>query len=61
MKSTSKFTPRFCVNIPVAEVRSINMWHYKLMMIKMKISYMAWEKNIDIFELFIQAIGKTLE
>jgi hypothetical protein len=33
---------------------------YQMMMIKMKISYMAWVKGIEFFELFFRAISVTL-
>lgn len=31
-------------------------FRYKLLMMKMKISYMAWEKNVDVLQLFCDAI-----
>ena len=34
---------------------------YQMMMIKMKISYMAWTKGVDFPELFFRAISVTLQ
>lgn len=36
------------------------VFKYKILMIKMKISYMAWEKGCDILQLFCNAISLTL-
>jgi len=33
---------------------------YQMMMIKMKISYMAWVKGVEFFDLFFRAISVTL-
>ena len=35
--------------------------NYKLLMFKMKINYMSWIKGVEFFELFYQAISKTLK
>ena len=34
--------------------------NYKILMIKMKISYIAWEQGIEVAELFIKAINLTI-
>lgn len=49
------------MKVPRVELRPINLIYYKILMLKMKISYMAWDQATDIFGLFTNAIKKTLE
>ncbi|CDW84009.1 UNKNOWN [Stylonychia lemnae] len=36
-------------------------WYYKILMFKMKISYMAWVQKIQFSEVLLRAINKTVE
>ena len=38
-----------------------NLVHYKVQIVKMKLSYQAWTNKTSIFEIFHKAIRKTLE
>lgn len=41
--------------------KQVNLIYYKILMMKMKISFMAWEQGTDVFGLFVKAIRKTLQ
>lgn len=55
------FISKMCVSIPKVQVKPISLRYYRVLMIKMKISYMAWEMKTDIAGLFFNAISLTLE
>ena len=51
----------FKSNSILDKVTPVNINCYKLLMVKMKLSYMVWKQKTDMFCMFSNAIIKTLK